>query len=85
MIKRTKLIVYTDHLKSLHLPYGIGHLQYYSRKLHYAIFYVNADKAAKIQQQLKQNSRVKKVTISPLLPPLGHLFDLKQQPGVFKN
>lgn len=78
MIKRMRLIVYTNNLRSLHLTHHIGHLQYYSRRFHYAIIYVNADKVYRIQQQLLQKPQVKKVELSPQITSFEQFTTLKK-------
>ncbi|BDR57202.1 DUF2129 domain-containing protein [Xylocopilactobacillus apis] len=65
MIKRTKLIIYTDHLINLRFLRSAANLQYYSNTFHYAVVYVNESEVPQIMKQLKQNRRIKKVEISP--------------------
>ncbi|BDR59388.1 DUF2129 domain-containing protein [Xylocopilactobacillus apicola] len=67
MIKRTKMIVYTDNLRNLRALRPIAHLQYYSKIFHYAIFYVNESDALRIKERLEKSRKITKVEIAPYL------------------
>jgi len=59
--KRQGLIVWFQHMKNIKQIKRLGHLIYVSRKLKYAVLYVNQDVVESIENKLLKYSFVSKV------------------------
>ncbi|NBJ68512.1 MULTISPECIES: DUF2129 domain-containing protein [Clostridia] len=59
--KRQGLIVWFQHMKNLKQIKRYGHLLYSSKKLKYAVIYVNQDELEKIEKKLLKFTFVSKV------------------------
>lgn len=59
--KRQGIIVWFEHRRNIKQIRRYGHLIYASRKLRYAVLYVDQVKVEKIEQKLKTYSFVKKI------------------------
>lgn len=61
---RQALIVWYKHYRNVKHIKRLGHLIYASKKLKYAILYVNQDDMEKIEKQLQRYNFVKKIDYS---------------------
>ncbi|WP_088005789.1 YlbG family protein [Indiicoccus explosivorum] len=61
MRDRQGLIVYVNHLKQAKSLRKYGHVQFISRKLKYAVVYVDQESAAAMKEKLEKLPYVKKV------------------------
>jgi uncharacterized protein YlbG (UPF0298 family) len=64
-IKRVELIVWLKHLKQIQLLNRFGLVHYVSRKMNYAVVYVNHDKANDMIRKLNHLNFVERVDWSP--------------------
>lgn len=63
--KRTDLVVYVASLRQVRQLKRFGHLAYVSKRMRYAVLYVDAEQATDITVKLKQLRYVKRVIESP--------------------
>lgn len=59
--ERTGFIVWVSDVKAARNLEKYGSLHYVSRKMHYAVLYVNADRAEETMKNVKRLSYVKKI------------------------
>lgn len=62
---RTSLVVYVSSLRQVRQLKRYGHLEYVSKRMRYAIIYVNEDQAKETIGRLKQLHFVKRIIESP--------------------
>ncbi len=62
---RTNLVVYVSSLRQVRQLKRYGHLEYVSKRMRYAIIYVNEDEAKETISRLKQLRFVKRIIESP--------------------
>jgi len=62
---RTNLVVYVSSLRQVRQLKRYGHLEYVSKRMRYAIIYVNEDEAKETIGRLKQLRFVKRIIESP--------------------
>ncbi|GAW99408.1 YlbG family protein [Secundilactobacillus mixtipabuli] len=62
---RTSLVVYVSSLRQVRQLKRYGHLEYVSKRMRYAIIYVNEDAAKETIGRLKQLRFVKRIIESP--------------------
>lgn len=63
--ERGSLIIYLKSNKYVNKLKHYGYLQYVSRRMHYAILYVDKAKAESLKTKIEKEHFVKKVEISP--------------------
>lgn len=63
--QRTSLAVYIRGRRVLRVLRHYGHIQYVSRRAHYAILYVNQDKVSEIKPEIEKLHDVYRVLTSP--------------------
>ncbi|WP_203649023.1 YlbG family protein [Secundilactobacillus yichangensis] len=62
---RTSLVVYVSSLRQVRQLKRYGHLEYVSKRMRYAIIYVNEEDAKETISRLKQLRFVKRIIESP--------------------
>ncbi|WP_155430625.1 DUF2129 domain-containing protein [Secundilactobacillus folii] len=62
---RTSLVVYVASLRQVRQLKRFGHLEYVSKRMRYAVLYVNQDESQEIIGKLKQLRFVKRIIESP--------------------
>lgn len=62
---RTSLVVYVASLRQVRQLKRFGHLEYVSKRMRYAVLYVNQDESQEIISKLKQLRFVKRIIESP--------------------
>lgn len=62
---RTNLVVYVSSLRQVRQLKRYGHLEYVSKRMRYAVIYVNEDEAKETIGRLKQLRFVKRIIESP--------------------
>lgn len=62
---RTSLVVYVSSLRQVRQLKRYGHLEYVSKRMRYAVIYVNEDEAKETIGRLKQLRFVKRIIESP--------------------
>lgn len=62
---RTNLVVYVSSLRQVRQLKRYGHLEYVSKRMRYAIIYVNEDEVKETIGRLKQLRFVKRIIESP--------------------
>ncbi|KRM74083.1 YlbG family protein [Secundilactobacillus collinoides] len=63
--EREDLVVYVSNLRQVRQLKRYGHVAYVSKRMRYAVLYVNTDKAAETTEQLRQLRFVKRIITSP--------------------
>ncbi|UHA74048.1 YlbG family protein [Paenibacillus sp. 481] len=59
--ERTGFIIWVSDVKAARNLDKYGSLHYISRKMHYAVLYVNAERAEEVQKNIKRLPYVKKI------------------------
>lgn len=65
IVERQGLIVWFQHMKNIRQLKKHGHLVHVSKKLRYAVIYVNRDNIENVEKKFNQFSFVSKVERSP--------------------
>lgn len=61
--EREDLVVYVSNLRQVRQLKRYGHVAYVSKRMRYAVLYVNTDKAAETTEQLRQLRFVKRIIL----------------------
>ncbi|ANZ61807.1 hypothetical protein AYR62_04660 [Secundilactobacillus paracollinoides] len=63
--EREDLVVYVSNLRQVRQLKRYGHVAYVSKRMRYAVIYVNTDQVSDVTAQLKELRFVKRIITSP--------------------
>ncbi|MEY8442013.1 YlbG family protein [Lactobacillaceae bacterium 24-114] len=84
LVARRSLIIYFHGKRVIKNFHHYGSVRYVSKRLHYAIIYVDQEKYAEAKDQIKGLKAVNKV-IDSVLPDLDPTLTTLEQTGLYKQ
>lgn len=84
LVKRRSLIVYFHGQRVVKNFHHYGQVRYVSKRLHYAVIYVDQAKYAEIKERIQHLKAVNKV-IESVFPDLDPTLTTLEQTGLYKQ